>query len=251
MATELLVVQHVDREGPDRIAAWAAQRKVPLRLIRPGHGEALPDPLHHGPAVAVLLGGPMGVNERQQPELHWLAQELAWLKQWLAQGRPTLGICLGAQLLCVASGGGIEPLRHGSAGHPLREVGFGAISWKASDKEVPWLKHIPRHQLVLHWHGDRCLLPPQAQLLASTLLCQEQAFQIGSAAVGLQFHVEASPASVERWIREDQEFIKAAGSSAEQIRSDQLLYGDELEQQASTLLHPLLDSLLIKAEQQT
>ena len=175
MLPELLVIQHVDREGPDRIADWACDKGITIQRIRPDRGEALPAVETQKPAVAVMMGGPMGVNERQQPGLDWLEQELAWLKQWLAQGRPALGICLGAQLLCVASGGSIEPLSAGDPAHPLKEVGFGPISWQKAAAEVPWLQGIPTHQLVLHWHGDRCRLSEHAELLASTLHCPEQA----------------------------------------------------------------------------
>ena len=247
MLPELLVIQHVDREGPDRIANWAHTKGITVQRIRPDQGEALPAVDDQKSAVAVLLGGPMGVNERQQPALHWLEQELAWLKQWLAQGRPALGICLGAQLLCVASGGSIEPLSAGDPAHPLQEVGFGPISWQRSAAEVPWLQGIPPHQLVLHWHGDRCRLSGQAELLASSLHCPEQAFQIGQHAVGLQFHVEASPINVERWIAADQAFIRSAGTSGERIKRDQKRFQSTLEREGNLLLDQLLNHLMAQA----
>jgi len=60
----------------------------------------------------------------------------------------------------------------------------------------------------LHWHGDRILLPKNAELLASSLRCKEQFFKIGDLAYGLQFHVELSKYMTERWIDEDKLFIK-------------------------------------------
>ena len=244
MAAELLVLQHIDREGPDRIAEWAAMRGLSLRLIRPDHGDPLPDPVAEGPALAVLLGGPMGVNDRHQSEFHWLKQELNWLQGWIQQKRPVLGICLGAQLLCTAAGGTVEPLTTGTPPQPLKEVGFGAISWQASSSNVPWLASHPRQQMVLHWHGDRCCLPKEAQTLASTLHCHEQAFQLGSNAVGLQFHVELSMTSLERWVSEDRDFIEAAGSTPNQIHEQAEQWGTELTEQGRSLLDGLLDHLL-------
>ena len=161
-------------------------------------------------------------------------------------GRPALGICLGAQLLCVASGAAsnhsapeILPI--------LKEVGFGPISWQKAAAEVPWLQGIPTHQLVLHWHGDRCRLSEHAELLASTLHCPEQAFQIGQHAVGLQFHVEASPINVERWIAADQAFIRSAGTSGERIKRDQKRFQSTLEREGNLLLDQLLNHLMAQA----
>ena len=129
MSPELLVLQHLEREGPGRIADWAASRKIAMQVIRMDQRDPLPDIGDSRPAVAVVLGGPMGVNQRNDKGLEWLEQELKWLERWVSAKRPVLGICLGAQLLCMAGGGHVEPLTAGNPPLPLREVGFGAISW--------------------------------------------------------------------------------------------------------------------------
>ena len=244
MAAELLVLQHVDREGPDRIAHWATERGLSLRVIRPNQGEPLPDPVTQGPALAVMLGGPMSVNDRNQTAFQWLERELSWLQQWIQQKRPVLGICLGAQLLCTAAGGHVKPLTSGNPPQPLKEVGFGAIQWRASSSEVPWLASIPQQQVVLHWHGDRCCLPKKAKILASSPHCQEQAFQLGASAVGLQFHIEVTKPNLERWVTEDQEFILAAGLKPNQINDEALEWDSELSSKGRFLLDALLDHLL-------
>ena len=247
MVPELLVLQHLEREGPGRIADWAASRQVAMQMIRVDHGDQLPSLKHPKPAVAVVLGGPMGVNQRQEQGLEWLQQELQWLERWVSAKRPVLGICLGAQLLCVASGGYIEPLTAGNPPHPLREVGFGAISWRATASDVPWLSGTPDHQLVLHWHGDRCRLSKSAELLASSLHCPEQAFRMGEHAVGLQFHLETTPHCIKRWVEEDHDFINGAGVNQQTILSDLEQFRLTADQQATVLLNQLLDHLLAQA----
>ena len=141
-------------------------------------------------------------------------------------------------------GGQIKPLTSGNPPQLLKEVGFGTIQWHASRSEVPWLASIPQQQVVLHWHGDRCCLPKKAKILASSPHCQEQAFQLGASAVGLQFHIEVTKPNLERWVTEDQEFILAAGLKPHQINDEALEWDSELSSKGRFLLDALLDHLL-------
>lgn len=218
--TRLVVLQHLEREGPGLFAREAQARGWELHLCRLDQGEPLPQ---LGDAdILLVLGGPMGVADVGSPAYPWLAPEVALLQQVLAQGRPVIGICLGAQLLALAAGGGAVPMTHGQPPLPLRELGFGAISWWPDPAAEPLLCGLDRSELVLHWHGDRCLLPPGAELLASSLHCREQAFRLGPRAVGLQFHVEVEPAMLERWLRADRNYVVSALGAAgpEQVRAE-------------------------------
>ena len=190
MAAELLVLQHVDREGPDRIAHWATERGLSLRVIRPNQGEPLPDPVTQGPALAVMLGGPMSVNDRNQTAFQWLEQELSWLQQWIQQKRPVLGICLGAQLLCTAAGGQIKPLTSGNPPQPLKEVGFGTIQWHASSSEVHGTS-IPSNKSCCT--GTETVAATERPKSRFITHCQEQAFQLNSAVTSISQRNEAKP----------------------------------------------------------
>ena len=102
------MIQHIDREGPDLIEPLALERGMSIRVLRPDQGAVLPSPVDCPDAIALVLGGPMGVNERHNPELAWLQRELDWIETWHRHSKPILGICLGAQLLAAAAGGGVH-----------------------------------------------------------------------------------------------------------------------------------------------
>ena len=138
------------------------------------------------PDILVALGGPVGVyDDHLYP---FLLEERELLRRRLGSGLPTIGICLGAQQIAAALGSSVAP----SGG---KEIGFApvSISLQCSSSAIRHLKEIP----VLHWHGDNMELPVDAVVLASTELCPNQAFAIGTNILGLQFHPEAVPSNIE------------------------------------------------------
>ena len=95
MSPTLLVVQHVDHEDAALVGELARQRGLTLEILRPDRGEPLPDPRACVNSIALVLGGPMSVNDRDQPGMDWLRQELDWLRAWHQQRRPVLAYAWG------------------------------------------------------------------------------------------------------------------------------------------------------------
>lgn len=180
----LLAIQHVPWETPHRILD--ACESLAVHTAKPLAGHELPD--HDEVAGAVVMGGPMNVDEvDRHPEL---ATEREWLAEALRREMPLLGICLGAQLLARALGAEVRP---GEG----PELGFAPV--QIQDPGDPILGPLAPSTTVLHWHGDVFDLPGGARLLAGSAQTEVQAFRHGNA-WGVLFHPEADFALLEAWL---------------------------------------------------
>ena len=142
-----------------------------------------------GADLLIVLGGPIGAFE--DDIYPFLSEEVEILRDRLARSKPTLGICLGAQLMARALGALVYPC-------PAKEIGFAPITLTA-DGQASCLAPFAENP-VLHWHGDTFDLPEGATLLASTPICANQAFAYGPNALAVQFHPEAGGAGFEPWL---------------------------------------------------
>jgi len=242
--SRLLVLQHIEREGPGLFLQIAKTKGFSVCIFRLDLGDSLPE-LNNGDLLLVL-GGPMGIRDIGNPNFPWLIKEVDLIKEALNQEIGIIGVCLGAQLLAYAAGGDVEVLKAGIPPQPLAEIGWHSVSSHVfkDDNKITTLLDEPFP--VLHWHGDRILLPTLAELIASSCRCKEQLFKIGSLAYGIQFHVEIENEMVDRWIEEDKNFVLSAlGRDGQSIlRKQQIEYGDKTREARLDFLKTLIDLVI-------
>jgi GMP synthase (glutamine-hydrolysing) len=183
------------------------------------------------PDVLVVLGAPIGVYE--QDKYPFLRAELALLNKRLAADRPTLGICLGSQLIAHALGARVYPMG-------VKEIGFAPVQLTAEGSRS-CLSALAQDGIVLHWHGDTFDLPEGAARLASTPVCTNQAFAYGPRVLGLQFHIEVLHSGFERWLIGHACELTAAGCSIPDLRAEMQRYAPRLASKAQTFLDHWLD----------
>jgi GMP synthase (glutamine-hydrolysing) len=187
----VLVLQHIACEPPGVFEDVLLERGATLRRIELDEGEPLPPSLDGIDAI-VAMGGPMSVND--EADHPWLVAEKALIARAVRDGVPFWGSCLGVQLLASSLGARV---RRGLAA----EVGVlpvYATPEAAADRVFSGLAW-PRP--TLQWHQDTFDLPEGATLLATSPEYPHQAFRVGRAAYGVQFHIEVDEAMADEWAR--------------------------------------------------
>ncbi len=180
----LLAIQHVPWEGPHRILD--ACGGLDVHTVKPLAGQPLP--AHDAVAGAVVMGGPMNVDEVDvHPEL---AERARVAGRGARREMPVLGVCLGAQLLARALG---AEVRAGEG----PELGYAPV--EVLDPDDPLLGRLAPSTTVLHWHGDVFDLPDGARHLARSERTEVQAFRHANA-WGVLFHPESDFALLEAWL---------------------------------------------------
>lgn len=210
---DCLAIRHVAFEDLGLLVPLLAGRGFSLRYLEAGV-DAISAGVLAAPELVVILGGPIGVYEN---DLYpFLDTELAAIRSRLDTGKPTLGICLGAQLMAKALGAKVAP-------GPQKEIGWAPLALTAEGRASALAPFAATP--VLHWHGDNLELPAGAVRLASTPACPNQAFAIGDKLLGLQFHIEVDPARIEQWLIGHTVELGKAGIDPRALRRDAATFG--------------------------
>ncbi len=216
MAT-ILVIQHSVSKGPGRLGATLRDHGFRLDIRTPANPEGRPLPTDldnvHG---VVALGGDQNADEPHD----WLPRERELLAEAHAKGIPTVGICLGHQILAQALGGEVGKM-------PTPEAGFVPVE----------LSHEGRNDTILSgvaWNAPRFQIhayevatpPPGAAVLASSERCKVQAFRAGHRTYGFQHHFEFDLAFIDSHIGAHPGEYQAAGVSPEEARAQLEAHGE-------------------------
>lgn len=175
-------LQQVPFEGPGVFRACLEQRGYLVKQsVVPTQG------LPHGPVdFLLIMGGPMSVNDPDP----WIDQELAYVKNVIAQGIPVLGICFGAQLLAKALGGTIRP-------GTTFEIGMVPVTVTEAGKADPVFRDLPETFSVFQWHGEGITLGSEGVTLAGSTDFPVQAFRHQDRIYGLLFHPEIEQSNIQ------------------------------------------------------
>jgi GMP synthase (glutamine-hydrolysing) len=181
---KILIVLHQELSSPGKLGQMLQAKGFELDIRRPRFGDPLPETME-AHAGAAIFGGPMSANDTDD----FVRREIDWIGVPLKEGAPFLGICLGAQMMVKHLGGNVTGHCEGCA-----EVGFYRLeATEAGQQLSDW------PQMVYQWHREGFDLPKEATLLARGDIFENQAFSVGDAAFGLQFHSELTYAMACRW----------------------------------------------------
>lgn len=185
----VLVVHNFDKTGLGNVGAALEEAGAETRTVMAHLGDELPVDASGHDALVVLGGAQNARDDENHP---YFPQLLDLIRDFARQDRAVLGICLGSQLMARAFGG---ENRIGGA----TEFGWHSVSLTAHGKSDPVLSALPAAFPIFQWHDDTFALPEGAVHLASSAAAASQAFRIGRAAYGFQFHFEASRELVAQW----------------------------------------------------
>jgi GMP synthase-like glutamine amidotransferase len=206
-----LVVQHAEPESAFTIADALEAAGVSVDTRRVFEGDALPKTATGLDGLVVMGGSMAAYSDEGFPSRN---DELTLLADAIRTGKPTLGVCLGAQLVAVAAGG--SAYRGTSGG----EIGWLGVTATEEVREDALFAGVPQELTVLQWHNDTFDLPPGAALLMNSPNYPNQAFRMGDVVWGLQFHLEVDVPALEGFLDAFASELHDVPNEPEQMRRD-------------------------------
>src|SRR5258706_11351456 len=215
------IVRTTRTEGPGYFATFLERKAVPWTLLAMDAGDAVPKDARQFSGLA-FMGGPMSAND----DLAWIAPVLELVRRAARDDVPTLGHCLGGQLISKALGGAVTRNR-------IPEIGWGEVQVEDNGVARQWFGDAGGFE-SFHWHGETFTIPPGATRVLSNAHCANQGFAIGKH-LGLQCHVEMTEEMVRVWCRDGRKEIEDGAASAAVQPAEEI--GRDLDARIERLHH--------------
>ena len=193
------IFRHARSEGPAYFATYLERKAIPWKLIALDEGRAVPKDVRRFSGLA-FMGGPMSVND----ELSWIRPLLELVRDAVRKDVPTLGHCLGGQLMSKALGGEVTRTR-------VKEIGWGEVEVADNAVARAWFGTLAAFE-TFHWHGETFSVPPGGTRVLGNAHCANQAFALGKH-LGMHCHVEMTEDLIRAWCKGGAREIDAAKDS--------------------------------------
>lgn len=235
--TKLLVFQHSPYEPLGLLIPIIRSRRMRIRYVNFHRGDSDPFDIKDYDGL-IVLGGNMHPNETQTyPHLN---TEIDAIKQAIQLNIPTLGICLGAQLLAKAIGGHCHPLS-------TPEFGWHKVQFSNENQQNACLSCFNPEEILFQWHQFTFDLPKEVTAIATSESKINQAFHYQGRHIGLQFHLEADQRLLQRWLSH-QDYLEhlqkhLSHLEIERIRAQSYRHQPRSERLACDVFHAFLDMI--------
>ena len=185
-----MVQPEVD-DPPYLFGRWLEEAGATLEVCHPYAGEAVPS--LQGYAGLLILGGAMSAND--DDVLTWIGSIKELVRDAVAEDVPTLGVCLGHQLMAAALGGRVAPNPRG------QQVGLIELGWTEQAARDPLFGGLATPRRGVHWNYDLVVEPPpDAVVVAGTPQGELQVARYARRAWGVQLHPEVDEGVVGTWV---------------------------------------------------
>ena len=205
----VLMLKNNHTEGPGNMAAYMDVNSISYSVLEPDARVDLSVLREHD--ALVVLGGPMGVYERDWHPA--LMQAIKAAEAAIKLNIKVLGVCLGAQVVAHVLGARVYK---GEAG---QEKGWHEIRLTEEGITDPAFSALGESPMVLHWHGDTFDIPEGATRLAGSEMYPNQAFAYGSNVYALQFHIEATREMIGDWFADEPDIIAGNARYSEEYKA--------------------------------